>query len=446
VRSKTPSSEPLAPASLAVSLIGAAVALTCSAGSVAPAPAPRSSAPPSAPPAGSATPPISAAPSSAPPPPASDAGVPAGKLLQLPRFYAALAALERGERKAHVRIAWLGDSHTAADYWTHALRRPLQERFGNGGPGFVQLGVEPYRHALVKVGREGKWRREPGSPAGSMKQLDGVFGLGGMRAVPESADARASVELMPKAADGRTRFSLVYRAKPSDRLRISIRGSADAASAGHASGRLVGALRHHDIEADAPATFDLGVSAGAPEVFGAFVESVKPGLVLDTLGINGARAATPLAWNEGEWRAALAARDPALVVLAYGTNEAASTLDGARYQKALEELSQRARAAAPNADCLVVGPPDMATVTGESAPRAVEFDGLAEATAARAGCAYFSAFFGMGGEGSFARWAKEKPPLAAPDRVHLAPSGYERIGKLLAERVLSALPPSAGSP
>jgi len=440
VRSKTPSSEL---PSLAVSLLAAVLAITCSAGTLGPA---RPVAAVSA--SGAQAPTAAAPPSSAPAPvasaepPSADAGVAKPTGLALSRFAAALGALARRERTTHVRIAWLGDSHTAADYLTHAVRRPLQERFGNGGPGFVQLGVEPYRHALLKVGREGKWRREPSSPAGSMKQLDGIFGLGGQRAVPESADARASVELLGKASQGRTRFSLMYRAAAADRLLMTIRGTTQRETAGPKSGRSVGALRHHDIEADAPATLDLGVSAGAAEVFGVLIESTTPGVVLDTLGINGARAATPLAWNDAEWRAALADRDPALVVVAYGTNEAASTLEGTRYQKSLEELVARIRGAAPGADCLLVGPPDMATPSGESAPRAIEFDQIAKATAARVGCAHFSALSAMGGEGSFARWAKEKPPLAARDGVHLGPSGYERLGAALAEQLLATASPA----
>src|SRR5450432_2962874 len=69
--------------------------------------------------------------------------------LDLPHFYADLAGLEQHKRKAPVRVLWLGDSHTAADYLTGALRARLQTRFGAAGPGFVRLGVKPYRHSQV---------------------------------------------------------------------------------------------------------------------------------------------------------------------------------------------------------------------------------------------------------------------------------------------------------
>lgn len=428
--------------SLVISLLALGVAVTCAGGTVGPAasepPSPAPTLGSSEPPSATAEVPEAAAPSSAPP----DAAPAPAAGLALPKLRAALAALTAQERTTPVRVVWLGDSHTAADFWPHALRRPLQERFGNGGPGFVQLGVEPYRHALLKVGREGTWRREPASPAGSMKQLDGVFGLSGLRAVPESADARASVELTGKASEGATRWSLWYRAKPADRVRLAIRGSTQADSATAKSGKALGSLRVHTIESASPATLDVGVSGGAPELFGVIVESVKPGVVVDTLGINGARAATPLAWNQVEWAAALGAREPSLVVIAYGTNEAASTLAASRYDKTLDELVARVRGAAPDADCLLVGPPDMVSGDGKSAPRVVEFDQVAERTAARLGCGYFSAWSAMGGDGSMARWMKEKPPLAAPDGIHLAPGGYERLGKALAERVLGAVSPA----
>ena len=55
----------------------------------------------------------------------------------------------------------------------------------------------------------------------------------------------------------------------------------------------------------------------------------------------------------------MAGREPALIVLAYGTNEALSrTWTAEEYRKALGEIIQRLRAAAPLASILMVGPPD----------------------------------------------------------------------------------------
>src|SRR5262245_8923644 len=110
-------------------------------------------------------------------------------------FYDALSALERGQRHKHVRIAWLGDSHAQADFWTGYIRRALQKRFGNGGPGFVHLGYKDYRHEGVEVDVSGSWRFSPRKPATPLPSGDGVFGLGGMLLAGHKGDRRAQIEL-----------------------------------------------------------------------------------------------------------------------------------------------------------------------------------------------------------------------------------------------------------
>src|SRR2546430_12522586 len=58
----------------------------------------------------------------------------------LRRFWESLSALDSGSAQDDVRIVQYGDSHTAADFETGAIRKTLQTRFGDGGRGFVLLG------------------------------------------------------------------------------------------------------------------------------------------------------------------------------------------------------------------------------------------------------------------------------------------------------------------
>src|SRR5882724_27840 len=81
----------------------------------------------------------------------------------LSRFQAALR--DAPHRTEPVRILWLGDSHTAADFWPDAVRKPLQAAFGSGGPGFLYLGLGLYRHGGIKLSRDGKWHVEPRQPS-----------------------------------------------------------------------------------------------------------------------------------------------------------------------------------------------------------------------------------------------------------------------------------------
>lgn len=432
---------------LVAALASVVVAVTCASG--APSPVAQAPAPPHPPPPQAAPPP--AAPGSTPPAPlavesGADAGgapdaapAPQARELALPKLFAALRQLANGKRR-RVRIVWLGDSHSAADFLPDAVRQPLQARFGNGGPGFVAIGLDKYRHARTIVKTEGRWRREPQNPASGSRHDDGVFGPGGVRAIPISADAKSEVRLLSGATAGAARWEILFRAaggaSATVRLDSGEERRLDARSGTPGPG--ASPLRRLRVESKARATLTVSAGAGAPELFGAFVESPGAGVVIDTLGINGARASTPLGWEESAFRAEIAARDPALAVIAYGTNEAASALSADRYVSHLIELVERLHRASPDADCLLLGPTDMADAQGNTLPRVPEFDAAARRAATRAGCGYFSPYEAMGGEGSIARWMAESPPLAARDRVHLTAAGYEKVGGALGSALLAA--------
>src|SRR5262249_11300101 len=83
------------------------------------------------------------------------------------------------------------------------------------------------------------------------------------------------------------------------------------------------------------------------------------GVTYEALGINGAEASVMLKWDETMLAAYLQGRNPALITLAYGTNEASdSNWSEDNYRAMFSGLLQRLRAAAPAATILVIGPPD----------------------------------------------------------------------------------------
>ena len=428
---------------LAVAVFGALVAVTCAAGlrpdSKAPAtvaasaPQPGDSMAPG-PASPQATPAI---PNSAAPPPKGPTPPPKRSRVALKALGEALRGLSKPDVAEPVRILWMGDSHTYADFLPHAVRRQLQRKYGAGGPGYLLLGVKPYRNDLARIRVEGKWRREPRSPSKGAKQLDGVFGLAGQRSVPVSADASASVELLKGKRRGRVGWTLHYRLPGNAALKVEL---SDGSKARLTRGSPIAGspILRHRLESDASAKLTVSAASGLPELFGVVVETSQPGVVVDNLGINGARAGTPLVWDESSHVAEIAARKPSLVILAYGTNEAASALSADRVVGHFRKLTARVRRAAPDADCLLIGPTDMADESGGSRPRVSEIDAAVERAAAEVGCGYISAFQAMGGEGSFAAWMKETPPLGSPDRIHLTPKGYAKLGDEIFQRL--ALP------
>jgi lysophospholipase L1-like esterase len=379
---------------------------------------------------------------------ADPAPAPAGPLArttgrELDNFYAALRELEKHTRTDHVRVAWLGDSHGASDFWSGALRSGLQKRFGNGGPGYVTVGNKGYRHDGVKIEVGGKWRPRPKGASTVIPSPDGVFGLGGFLMIGQEGSPRATFKLgtqdppLPAALS----WDLCYKpATKKDDIEIKVDGVTVATLP--AKGDARGAL-HHQIFASkgADPTISVVPRGGFPELCGVVIEAdpkAAPGVVLDTLGINGARMATILAWNQASWVAELSRRTPALVVLEYGTNESGDyKIDPAVYVANLTQVMARVHQASAKTDCLVLSPTDRAD-TRERTP--LVRDALEQAAKA-VGCGFWDTYKVMGGKGSILAWRAETPPRAAGDGVHLTMKGYRELGDRLAADVLGAYTP-----
>jgi lysophospholipase L1-like esterase len=375
-----------------------------------------------------------AEPASAQPPPF--AGEP-----ELARFHAALRDLTRGTRKSHVRVLWLGDSHGQADFWTGGLRTALQKRYGNGGPGFVHMGWKTYRHDGMKLVVDGKWSIRPKAPASSSRVGDGMFGLGGVVAVGPVNGGRARAQVTDGGLSGRMSWDVCYRLRtPTDQLSVKL-GSRPATAVRATSTEPAGELRHLVLVGEGPEGLEVASARGLPELCGVVIETdpaKQPGVVLDTLGINGARFGTPLAWDEASFGAELVRRQPTLVILEYGTNESGDVgVNPSVYGKKLVRLMERIRRFAPDADCLALAPTDRAD-TRERTPLVRD---AIRAGAQEASCGFWDTYAAMGGAGSIRAWASESTPRAARDGIHLTPKGYRELGEALAAHVLRGLSP-----
>lgn len=364
---------------------------------------------------------------------------------RVPRFYEALARLATGLRHDHVRIVWLGDSHTQADVWTHAVRARLQDTFGNGGPGFVHVGWDTYgyRHEHISLFVGGTWSIRPLTLVSVTQVDDGVFGLGGVRLVPRGMDSTATLRVSPKGLPGKGLWDVAVRFVQEDaKVLVRVDGTEHRVEA---NVRSLGSIVHVQLETRGPGG-ELRVEQawGKPEMMGVVVESAdRHGVVVDTLGLNGARVRSALAWDEASWTAELARREPDLVVLAFGTNESSDLkLKAERHAERVRALIARIRKAAPGADCLIFGPIDRG---GADYGAVIERINEAQKSAAEeSGCAYWNGQLAMGGPGSMQRWATMAPPLGGGDRIHLYPRGYQKLGEMLVRDLLQGY--KAGAP
>ncbi|PIE05566.1 MAG: hypothetical protein CSA75_04090 [Sorangium cellulosum] len=356
---------------------------------------------------------------------------------RLPRFYEALARLKEGLRHDHVRIVWLGDSHTQADVWTHTVRSKLQSEFGNGGPGFIHIGWDTYgyRHEHVGLRIQGTWAIRPMTLVSVTRVEDGVFGLGGIKLVPRGIDSEASLIVRPDGLPGKGNWDLAVRFTKEDaQLVVTIDGAQHKLEAHKKSLRRI---RHAQFESKGPGgTLRVEQTWNRPEFMGVVVEAAdRHGVVLDTLGLNGARVRSALAWNESAWVSELSRRQADLVVLAFGTNESSNLkLRTERHTQRVRELVARIRKAAPNGDCLIFGPIDRSGL--EYSQLIQRINAAQQRVAQEVGCAFWNGQQAMGGAGSMQAWASKSPPLAAGDRIHLYPRGYTKLGGMMVRDIL----------
>lgn len=359
----------------------------------------------------------------------------------LQHFHEALAELARApEAKNKVRIAAYGASHTQADIYSGYLRYYLQSRFGNGGTGFIPLGVErgwSHRIDFNVRGRGFKVHYAQKKPV----PREGRFGLAGAAAV---AGARAWVKISP---DNRTdpdltasQYGLFYAAEPhGGDIAVSVDGDPPVripTRAGEAEPRyhtFERPLGWHDVEIRT-------LGSGSARLFGLSVERAQPGLVIDTMGIRGTRAANMLLWDRALWEEHLRRRAPDLILLAYGTNE---TTDRGqpieKYEAALSEVLTRIRHALPEASCVLIGPGDFPKARrGEwiTRPRLLEIIATQRRLAPQFRCGFWDTYAFMGGEGSMERWVRASPRLGSPDHIHLTARGYVKMGMVLGDALL----------
>lgn len=339
------------------------------------------------------------------------------------------------------RAVHYGDSTIACDGIARTVRSRLTARFGDAGPGFITASLDPRWHSRSDVqGRKsGDWTLKTILLGGA----SGRYGLGGIVGIARAASA--TVRAMTGDAVSRQRHAEVWyqsgvgygtvwaKADGVELVRVS---AADAATGDQRA------------TFDVPAGFE-SVSFGASGVvpfYGVVLETGLAGATWEDVGVVGVGSKSFSTFAGAGLAAQMALRDPDLIVVELGGNEAGypSLLGngGAVYRPIFESALRTIRAGAPNAACLVIPPLDQAAVdetTGLAAskPGLPNLVAQQRAAAIAGGCGFWDAWSAMGGKGSAVTWANARG-LGTGDYVHLSPAGLERIGGALADALLAA--------
>lgn len=339
------------------------------------------------------------------------------------------------------RITVYGASHTGADLFTGRLRRVLQERYGDLGHGFVFPAAlyEGDRGQDINLCRTGGWRADwPGKKGG---RDDGLYPFGAALSSADPADF-GWVETTRDNPQGRaaSRFEIFSLGEPqAGTLQVRVDGlPVEEIEQRRDEVRL---LRHRVEVPDGPHRLALSPKGdGEVRLFGVSVEREGPGVIVDAIGVRGRTASSWLRWDEELASRALASLGPDLLALAYGVNEANDGhLTPERYREQLRQVLGRARAAAPQAHCLLIGPTDRGRKVGRDSyviwDRTAWVAQVQRELAPEFGCVSWDWQAAMGGPGAAITWSLLSPPLMASDLIHLSARGYAWS----ADRLLEAL-------
>ena len=359
-------------------------------------------------------------------------------------------------------ILQLGDSHTAADFFSGRVRERLQAAFGDGGeaylaPGKPHVGV---RSALFSTETTGDWSYEALQRNDDRRRLH----LSGFNAVARQASAtmtltsrsgraydHADVSFLEQPGGGKAEVLL----DGADAGEVNLNGGANQEvtfDARPKDGREFRELEVRTLDGDPVAV--TGIEVGRE----------GDGVSYLSVGYPGATVQLLQRLDTGNLAEDIRQLEPDIVVLAFGTNEGFNdNLDVNAYIQQYEQIVRRLQAIRPGLKIVMIGPADAARPTGQCHAAGVgqhcvnsgvvqtaametngncrfpvppKLNAVREAQrklAARIGATFWDWSSVQGGVCGAQVWAAENPPLMAHDFVHMTLEGYKRSADRFAD-------------
>ncbi|MGE0424371.1 MAG: GDSL-type esterase/lipase family protein [Reyranellaceae bacterium] len=291
-------------------------------------------------------------------PDTGEGGASAAPAAQLSGLHRQLNELQSG-RRSRVNIVQIGDSHTATDHLSGRLRELFQRQFGDAGRGLMPPGYPfPYwRPYQVRVQQSGSWQVVSSNHNGA----EGTFGLSGF--VTRGSKSTDSMTLVAEDANARDGGSfdmaeIHYFKRPGGgAIQVYIDGRFHSEINTSAGAYL---LDRATINAPHARSLELRPRGnGRVDIADWAVYRRQRGVTLASLGFSGAQIGILGRWDWKITAYELKHLDPALVILAFGTNEGFAARESlGDYGQEFGSYVDRIRNAVPRASIVIVGPPD----------------------------------------------------------------------------------------
>ena len=355
-------------------------------------------------------------------------------------FFDVLSWTETLRGSSSVHVVQIGDSHTAGDRITGRLRAALQARFGDGGRGVLPPGIpyDGYAPLQVEVTASG-WTTTLAPLVGNSGYVRAGVGLAGVQAITVQPGSTLTIR---RDAVSPAFFRIELCGDGPGRLQVT--ADDEIWTVPLDDGACLSLLpdrAHGQVELRA---LDSTLSLHAVRLTNA-----PAGVELSNLGVVGATLRDLAARDQRVVARELAAWRPALIVLAFGTNEGFDDgLDARTYEALLRGQITRLRRLAPGASLMILGAPDAlrngvsngCSADGRRSPPpslAVVRD-VQRRVAADMGVAFWDWHGRMGGDCSADRLATRGEPFMLRDRVHFSSAGSDWIGGVLHADLMAA--------
>lgn len=329
----------------------------------------------------------------------------------------------------NLHVVQLGDSHTAADVMTDAMRSQLQQALGDGGMGWGM----PMYHSGQRMARY-SYDNAGWQPISSRTERHHNYTLGGLLATPKYHGATLTIKSRQH--------------EPVQRFVVSIRQSADdgvftGVDARGQSFVLEAPIKNNTwqvVQFTAQPPFTITANNANRSAIGGWwgKNAQGTGAIVSPLGINGAQLSY---WNRwGNWQQELRAISPSLVILAYGTNEAFDdNIDITATRQLLVQKIQEIRQSSPNSAVMILSAPEsLKSTSGACGTRPAKLTAIQQMqyeVAQSQNTLLWHWQQAMGGSCSMKSWVSQG--LAAKDGVHFTNRGYQNLGKSLADDILA---------
>lgn len=353
----------------------------------------------------------------------------------LNNFYAKLDTL-MFEGKGKVNIMQMGGSHIQADIWSDQLRKNFHKVSPNlnGGRGFLF----PFKLAKTnnpyyyEVSYTGEWQ----GFRNSVSKHHATWGVSGITAITNDSVASFSINFRGDDTPAYD-FKRIKIFHNQDSLGYCIELTKDTCVAITVNDS-IGFTEFVFAEYKNVVDFTIykNDSASQPfELYGISLENNDPGVVYNSIGVNGASTSSYL--RATLFKQHLQAIQPDLVIFCIGINDAYDPgFCGNCYENNYDTLVDWIKSVSPTTNFIFVTNNDSYYKRRYPNKRVEEARDAMIRLATKHNAAMWDMYHVMGGLGSIKTW--QKHGLAKTDKIHLTSDGYKLMGDLLFSAIMKS--------